>query len=305
MSVDKNIARAIGLQEAVVLGELCSIADMFHYEEFYFSQEKLCYDTALSEKQLRKSISVLESLGFVTVTKRGQPCRNWYLLNEEAIANYLLNLDEQENSGTSSEETAGLDTPKVPNQSGKNGGTRTAKREALLSNKNTYNNTNNNTINNNTNNMSSEKSELENKNSGLSSAPVLNKSHENYSRVIFDKFKDAGLPCADGDFFKFQCRDFRLALPKLSGFTSQEVTAAVTNYISELKNPQSWVRQEYSFDAFVGSNTFSRCLPSNYRPQNFRLFSNPQTDRKQSFQEELDEKIDLSYLANRQLGGGQ
>ncbi|MBP5175571.1 MAG: hypothetical protein ILP07_06660 [Treponema sp.] len=113
------------------------------------------------------------------------------------------------------------------------------------------------------------------KNAGNLAPPpsFLSEPQEKYSRIVFEKFKDAGLPCQKGDFFRFQCCDFRLALQKLKGFSSQDVLAAVDNYIFELKNPDSYQLREYSFDNFVGSKTFSNCLPANYRPQNFKKFA--------------------------------
>lgn len=99
--------------------------------------------------------------------------------------------------------------------------------------------------------------------------PFLSEPQENYSRIIFDKFKNAGLPCQNGDFFRFQSCDFRLAIQKLKGYNSQDIISAVDNYIFELKNPESYKLQEYSFDNFIGTKTFSKCLPVNYRHNNF------------------------------------
>lgn len=102
---------------------------------------------------------------------------------------------------------------------------------------------------------------------------ILSDSQKNYSRIVFDKFKNARLPCQKGDFFRFQSCDFRLALQKLKGIPSQDVLSAVDNYISELRNPDSYIDKEFSFDAFVSSKTFSNCLPANYRPNNFKKFT--------------------------------
>lgn len=110
--------------------------------------------------------------------------------------------------------------------------------------------------------------------------PFIGEPRENYSKQVFEKFKNANLPCCNGDFFTFQSRDFRNALYKLKGYKSQEVLQAVDNYIFELKNPESYQLKEMSFDNFVGSRTFSNCLPSNYRHDNFKVF------RKQGEQEQ-------------------
>ena len=103
--------------------------------------------------------------------------------------------------------------------------------------------------------------------------PILSEPQGNYSKIVFEKFKNAGLPCQNGDFFKFQSCDFRLALQKLKGYHHNDILTAINNYIAELKNPDSYVNQEYSFDNFIGTKTFSKCLPSNYRPQNFKIFA--------------------------------
>ena len=103
--------------------------------------------------------------------------------------------------------------------------------------------------------------------------PILSEPQENYSKIVFEKFKNAGLPCQNGDFFKFQSCDFRLALQKLKRYHHNDILATIDNYITELKNPDSYVNQEYSFDNFIGTKTFSKCLPSNYRPQNFKIFA--------------------------------
>lgn len=102
--------------------------------------------------------------------------------------------------------------------------------------------------------------------------PLMSLPQENYSKQVFEKFKNANLPCSNGDFFTFQSRDFRNALYKLKGYKSQEVLQAIDNYIFELRNPESYPLKEMSFDNFVGSKTFSNCLPSNYRHDNFKSF---------------------------------
>ena len=105
-----------------------------------------------------------------------------------------------------------------------------------------------------------------------SPSSFLAKPQENYSKLVFEKFKNAGLPCQNGDFFRFQSCDFRLAIQKLRNYHSDDVLGAIDNYIAELKKPDSFINQEYSFDNFIGTKTFSKCLPANYRPANFKVF---------------------------------
>ena len=103
--------------------------------------------------------------------------------------------------------------------------------------------------------------------------PPGDEPREKYARTVFDRLKNAGLPCQKGDYFKFLSLDFRETVPKLRGYGSDDVIAALDNYISELRNPDSYVDKEFSFGAFVGSKTFSNCLPANYRPGNFKKFA--------------------------------
>lgn len=144
ISYNKEVARQIGVHEAIVLGELCSVANLFSYQEFYFSQEKMSYDTGLSEKQVRNALKTLEGYGFFRITKKGNPCKNWYFLEENVIENFFKESDE--NGGTSSAEMAEQDRQNLPNKIGKNGGTSSAEMAELLSKKNTGSkNANNNT----------------------------------------------------------------------------------------------------------------------------------------------------------------
>lgn len=121
------------------------------------------------------------------------------------------------------------------------------------------------------------------------SSPFISEPRENYSRQVFEKFKNAKLPCCNGDFFTFQSRDFKNALFKLKGYKSQEVLQAIDNYIFELRNPESYPLKEMSFDNFIGSRTFSNCLPSNYRHDNFKSF------KKQSEQKQQPEEQQVFY----------
>lgn len=116
------------------------------------------------------------------------------------------------------------------------------------------------------------KDEGEEKEEPPSPPPLMSLPQENYSKQVFEKFKNANLPCSNGDFFTFQSRDFRNALYKLKGHKSQEVLQAIDNYIFELRNPESYPLKEMSFDNFVDSKTFSNCLPANYRHGNFKSF---------------------------------
>lgn len=137
ISYNKLVARELGVYEAILLGELCSIFMQFNCNEFYFTQDKICNDTALSIKQIRCAIKTLEDKGFLTVTKKGVPCKNWYLLNKEVINNFFTNIHEGQ---TCNAEKSELDVPNLPNKENSNGASSEAKTDAQLNN-NTSKNT--------------------------------------------------------------------------------------------------------------------------------------------------------------------
>lgn len=103
-------------------------------------------------------------------------------------------------------------------------------------------------------------------------SPTISEPQQNYAKLVFEKFCDNNLPCQNGDYFKFLSFDFRLGLEKVHGINSADVLQAIDNYILELKNPESYIEKQFSFNAFVESKTFTNCLPSNYRPENFKKF---------------------------------
>lgn len=127
ITFNKEIAKIIGLHEALLLGELCSICDLYG-EEFFFTQDKISNDTCLSEYQIQKALKTLQEKNIVSVKKRGIPCKNYYKINEYAILELL---------GTSTPETRPLETEKLDNLQQNN--------SITISNNTNNNNTNNNT----------------------------------------------------------------------------------------------------------------------------------------------------------------
>jgi len=93
---------------------------------------------------------------------------------------------------------------------------------------------------------------------------------QNYAKVIFDLWSNADLPCQHKNYISFIQKDFKDALSVIHEYKSDEIIKAANNYISVLKNPETWVDQELSFDIFVQTpKLFKMCLPENYRPNNF------------------------------------
>ncbi len=131
ISYNKAIAKLIGIHEAILLGELCSIADLFGGEEFFFTQDKLSNDTCLSEYQINKALKKLQEFGIVSIRKKGIPCKNYYTVNEKQILKML------ECQGTSSQETKELETEKLEDLQTKNSSTTSKNTEVKIQSKNT------------------------------------------------------------------------------------------------------------------------------------------------------------------------
>lgn len=97
ISYSKPIARKLGIDEAILFGELCSVNYRFDDEEFYYEQEKLMNDTCLTEYRLRNALKNLQSANLVTIIKKGLPAKNYYKLN----ADKLLEIIEEDKKSRS------------------------------------------------------------------------------------------------------------------------------------------------------------------------------------------------------------
>lgn len=101
---------------------------------------------------------------------------------------------------------------------------------------------------------------------------LTSENQTEYAKEIFTKFQVAGLPCWNGNFLSFLQQDFKNTIPIRHGIHSSDVLQAVDNYISELKDTDSYITQQYSFEAFCRSRHFTSFLPANYRHENFVKF---------------------------------
>lgn len=98
--------------------------------------------------------------------------------------------------------------------------------------------------------------------------PPLSPPQEDFSKQIFDIFKNAGLPCCNGNYATFIQRDFKLALPYLRGLRAEEVIAASQNYAMIFQRPDLdafWAKQKSPFDKFAEKKI------RGFLPENFSL----------------------------------
>lgn len=115
--VNKQLARAFGLEEAVILGELAS--EMEYWQQrgelkdgyFYSTIENVKDSTTLSDKRQRSALNALKEAGIIDVKLAGLPAKRYIRINENQLAQILLN-NSCENSAASSAEKEELEAPK-------------------------------------------------------------------------------------------------------------------------------------------------------------------------------------------------
>lgn len=110
ISVNKTLIKTVGLEEAILLGELCSEYDYWDEHNqltddgyFYATVEKIEDNTTLSEYQQRKAVNTLKNLDILETKLKGLPAMRYFKINESMLLSFL---------GASSEKTKELDTEK-------------------------------------------------------------------------------------------------------------------------------------------------------------------------------------------------
>lgn len=122
--VNKQIARAFGLEEALMLGELASELEYWQKRGelkdgyFYSTIENVKDSTTLSDKRQRSALNALKDAGIVDVKLAGLPAKRYIKINEEQLASVLLN-NSSENGKASSAETAKQEAAKQPTNNNK------------------------------------------------------------------------------------------------------------------------------------------------------------------------------------------
>lgn len=110
LTVNKHIARAVGLDAAVMLAELASSYNYFEMMGqlndgmFYETVEHVEENTTLSKYQQAKAVKTLEEAGILTTKKIGIPAKRYFLINEDAVL-ALVDHKKSKNLTTVSEKT--------------------------------------------------------------------------------------------------------------------------------------------------------------------------------------------------------
>ena len=100
ITVNKALIKAYGLNEAVIIGELCSEYNYWNEhsqlkdDKFYSSRENIEENTGLSKHLQRKALEHLIDEGIVEVYKEGMPATNYYKINFNKLLTVFTTSDE-------------------------------------------------------------------------------------------------------------------------------------------------------------------------------------------------------------------
>lgn len=119
LSVNKHLARIVGLDAAVLLAELASAHNYFESREqltadgmFFETVEHIQENTTLTQYQQAKAVKVLSNAGILETKKIGIPAKRYFLINEEAVLN-ILDYKKSKNLITGDKKTSSQETKKL------------------------------------------------------------------------------------------------------------------------------------------------------------------------------------------------
>ena len=102
ISVNKTMIKLFGLEEAVMLGELCFEYDYWETENklidgafFYCTIAKMEENTGLTEYQQRKAIKSLENAGIIKTCLKGIPATRYFEIVEDKLLKNLTSSSEK------------------------------------------------------------------------------------------------------------------------------------------------------------------------------------------------------------------
>lgn len=118
--VNKDLIQILGLNEAIILGELCSeysywanLNKLEDNEYFYSTRENIQNNTGITPHFQRIAMKSLEEKGIIYTKKKGIPCKSYYKIDEHKVIEYLKKAQlfpetpvvNEMNDKTSTEET--------------------------------------------------------------------------------------------------------------------------------------------------------------------------------------------------------
>lgn len=97
---NKKVAKKLGIENAILLGTLCSLQRSFRSKEFYRSEDELEEDTLLSVYSIRKCKKQLEKAGILVIEKKGLPAKHYFKINERELLLLITSSSEIEVTST-------------------------------------------------------------------------------------------------------------------------------------------------------------------------------------------------------------
>ena len=95
--LNKELARQVGLKEAVLLADLISKEEYFIANGmtdgwFFNTETNIEKDTTLTAYQQRRCIKTLKDKGLIEVKRKGIPAKQYFKINEQLVVKLLNNL---------------------------------------------------------------------------------------------------------------------------------------------------------------------------------------------------------------------
>ena len=95
--LNKELARQVGLKEAVLLADLISKEEYFIANGmtdgwFFNTEANIQKDTTLTAYQQRKCLTTLKKEGLIEVKRKGIPAKQYFKINEQQVMQLLNNL---------------------------------------------------------------------------------------------------------------------------------------------------------------------------------------------------------------------
>ena len=94
ITYSKVVARKLGVNAAVLLGQFCSYQNLAE-GEFYREQSLIAEDTCLSVYEIRKAVDVLVENELLVVERKGVPAKNFYKIDENKLSDFLISRCEK------------------------------------------------------------------------------------------------------------------------------------------------------------------------------------------------------------------
>jgi len=98
ITVNKTLMLSLGIDEAIMIGELASEYDYWETKEqldedgfFYSTVEKVEENTTLTKYKQKKALDKLQKLGIVEVQRKGLPAKRYVKIHEEKLLQILSN----------------------------------------------------------------------------------------------------------------------------------------------------------------------------------------------------------------------